>query len=539
MASRNSYLEAKKTQIVTTGSQNDRRSQRGRQKKSSRKALPSRLYSLAILPNEILGLIFQEYLEFDLPVWHLTAVSKKWKEIALRTPSLWSRIDVIAISIYSPTYHSFVDDDHGTFFYKGSRHICFDEKSLRTIITRSGATHLDICVECNTRWLGSTDRVLPALRSLQAPSISSRIAALRLDIQCSSVVDHFPDYFHSVSLKGLQRLEIESLPPKWRPQLMHAVSATTRSLKVFNTAVYMQMESIADRVWLTVQCAILRNYVPATQIERILQKLSNVHEVSGIPRCWPSNATPSTTFRHLRKVNLTCDPISFRQLQCPSLEELHVLDHYGVSDDPDQSPLFSEFPLLISFNLSSQRPHLWLSNLSLPKLTTLHVHLNAPYDDKELLKKVGLNRFPLLKDFLLQNRGDDMTILAFLEELPQVTSINLLFSPDDAYFGHTLIPRLAEFNKGFSLCPQLQRFVIGDPSCMLDKHSLTELSPMLKHMVLARKTHGSTIKDLQIYCSRVNPFDQDLVRKGYICLPSRSYRNRGSFSSRRFGSKNW
>lgn len=99
---------------------------------------------------KILSAVFQGYVDLDLPVWHLTVISKRWREIAFRTPSLWSKVDIIAVSIHSPTYHFFMDGGRKNFF-RGGRHICFDKQSLRILIERSGAAPLDICVECNNR----------------------------------------------------------------------------------------------------------------------------------------------------------------------------------------------------------------------------------------------------------------------------------------------------------------------------------------------------------------------------------------------------
>ncbi|PVF92113.1 hypothetical protein CPB86DRAFT_238987 [Serendipita vermifera] len=466
---------------------------------------------------KILSAVFQGYVDLDLPVWHLTVISKRWREIAFRTPSLWSKVDVIAVSIHSPTYHSFMDGDRKNFF-RGGRHICFDKQSLRILIERSGAAPLDICVECNVRSLPVTHRFLPALRLLIEPSVSRRIAELQLDIQCDNLAEHLPKYFHLASLHGLRRLEIRSLLPEWRQQLIRAISATTRNLEYFTNDVYMQMESISNSVWSSVRYIALKNYIPKEQLERIAQKLSNVHEISAMPRGWPSSATTTTTFRYLKKATLACDPASLCRLQCPALEELCVHDVPSPANDTTPDSVFTEFPALTSFLLFSHRPHIWLSSLLSPDLTTLQIHMDAPYPDRELLKEAELSKFSLLRNFLLGDQCDDETRIAFLENLPQATSVVLLFCERDARFGYTLIPRLTGFRRGFVCCPKLQSLVIGDGHHRLNPRQLGALGPMIGDMMHARERHDSPIKSLKVLCSTAcSPYHYP-VRKGYGCF---------------------
>lgn len=278
------------------------------------------------------------------------------------------------------------------------------------------------------------------------------------------------------------------------------------------------MESISNSVWSSVRYIALKNYIPKEQLERIAQALSNVYEISAMPRGWPSSATTTTTFRYLKKATLACDPASLCRLQCPALEELCVHDVPSPANDTTLEALFSEFPALISFVLFSHRPHTWLSSLLSPRLTTLQVHMDAPYPDRELLKEAELSKFSLLRNFLLGDQCDDETRIAFLENLPQATSVVLLFYERDAQFGHMLISRLMEFRQGFVFCPKLQSLVIGDGHHRLNPRQLGALGPMIRDMIYTRERHGSPIKNLKVLCSRACSPYHYLVCKGYVCF---------------------
>ncbi|PVF97886.1 hypothetical protein CPB86DRAFT_400980 [Serendipita vermifera] len=64
----------------------------GRIRRENDLALAWQSSPIGKLPNEILILIFQFYVEMNHSVYVLTQVSERWKQIALRTVSLWSRI---------------------------------------------------------------------------------------------------------------------------------------------------------------------------------------------------------------------------------------------------------------------------------------------------------------------------------------------------------------------------------------------------------------------------------------------------------------
>jgi hypothetical protein len=127
--------------------------------------LQSSLSPIAKAPNEVLSHIFQEYVSMNLSPWLLTRISMRWRQVAISTPSLWSRIAIQDSPNARDTVSSMVAARRMRHFV-GSRNICFKERELETILRYSGGASLDIIVNGSSENGNLQDNLIANLRAL-------------------------------------------------------------------------------------------------------------------------------------------------------------------------------------------------------------------------------------------------------------------------------------------------------------------------------------------------------------------------------------
>lgn len=282
----------------------------------------------------------------------------------------------------------------------------------------------------------------------------------------------------------------------------------------------MAVGNISDDVWHTVEYVDFGIYMERFKIIDFLPRLHHVYEIHSLPSNWPSATSSVMGLRNLRKTAIRCDPIHLWKLQCPSLQSLTVSDIDKTPQSQRDVPQPAEFPSLISLTVITRRPHTWINNMSSPRLASLSVTLSSSFNDNYLLKSTDLSKFSLLRQFVLETACDDETMIAFLEALPQVTSVTMIYRMFPCNFGYKMIIRLAEMNTGSICCPDLQVLTVGAQRRFLDKEGAERLGPAIGDMLRTRKEYGSPIQRLQIFCkegSSINPdlMDEECVRISY------------------------
>ncbi|KAG8813225.1 hypothetical protein FRC17_001632, partial [Serendipita sp. 399] len=101
------------------------------------------------LPSEFLGYIFESFVhrEHQSP-WQLTFVCRQWREIALGTPRLWTKI-VIVNHVSDGPIEFVIPGQSVVTWAPDSFQVCLNSTELESALLRSGNALLEIRVESN------------------------------------------------------------------------------------------------------------------------------------------------------------------------------------------------------------------------------------------------------------------------------------------------------------------------------------------------------------------------------------------------------
>jgi hypothetical protein len=485
----------------------------------------SMLYNTFPLPNELIGLIFQEYIGMNLSVWDLTLVCKTWRRTAFATPSLWNHIELVIFHPSKMTEASF--RSHYGNYYQGRRHVCFDHDCLRSVIARTGSIPLDVGIKYDINPQDSSISVsndpsssqIHALQLILKPFISKRFISLYLDISHDYPLQELSEYIHSASFRSLQELYIVGLPRDCHLEFMQVLSATNRTLESFHIFECMEVDAICDQVWQTVKYVYFVGVIPSKCLNAVFPNLYNAHEIIGHTTRFISSATPSFTFQDLQKLSMLCSPLHFRRIQYPSLQELSIFDPYYLMDDLEQDPESINLPHLVSFDLWTPRPHKWFSNVAMPRLVALKLHL-MDYDyEPELFETMHLSEYPL-KEVHLDVGPDDQKIIAILDGLPQVTMLTIKSNAWSMQFGSMLMLRLTKFDEAFACCSSLEQLTLGGIDCRFNQEWVDAHITLIKDMVSVRDKHNSPLRQLNIICRMGTHIDIDVEPEEGVCSVS-------------------
>ncbi|PVF95745.1 hypothetical protein CPB86DRAFT_827722 [Serendipita vermifera] len=126
----------------------------------------SRAFIAAVhkVPDEVLSLIFREYVDMNLSVWDLVDVCAKWQDAAFGTPHLWSTINI--------TWRRFRGDNERIYHYRRS-HLCSEQSYLKTILGRCGSVPLDVTLDYRLDQ-SDPEEVLDCIKVLNSPTIINR-----------------------------------------------------------------------------------------------------------------------------------------------------------------------------------------------------------------------------------------------------------------------------------------------------------------------------------------------------------------------------
>ncbi|KIM27199.1 hypothetical protein M408DRAFT_311410 [Serendipita vermifera MAFF 305830] len=175
---------------------------------------PSRQISLFLtpisrLPTELLGYIFEDFVELNQSPWLLTTINRHWRDIALATPVLWAHIYVCGVGDkwFSLKY---VDHDvwtvyGSTLIYRGMYKICRTIEEVESMVSRTAAAQLDIKYTNNANVLDQK-----AL-AFTITTYSSRIRSLDIS---SPIHTLSQDLLHLPELPALKQLSLRLLDRK-------------------------------------------------------------------------------------------------------------------------------------------------------------------------------------------------------------------------------------------------------------------------------------------------------------------------------------
>jgi hypothetical protein len=452
------------------------------------------------LPNEILSLIFEKYVHMGYSTISLAGVSKEWDQIILRTPSLWGTIRIG--SLYSRDQRDRFTVGPDTIYYREGSQLCSSEEELKKALRRSGACPLDIAISYQTGFGCFDYDFIKALQLLNKSPRAANIKSLSIYVDNIGRSTIFPDMFSRMSLRSLENLELLCAPRQWHANLMSSISETCERLQTLKNIDAVSLLTLPNEVCQGVTDVFFPDRVFPKDVDRVITKFPRIQRLENLPAKWPSEDSPPAVLYRVQKVDLETDPGHFRCIEWPVLKWLTINEWRAFQQDHNPPLPFITLPSLESFTLTADEPYKWLSNISMPRLTSLEIRTPYSYIDSGGLKENPLSILPAVKTFCLASETCDATIIPFLEAIPNVVSVFLRPTEHDILgdeFAFELIPRLTEYKNGFLLCPKLQNLELGEQYNGVGDWERRKLLPMIRRLIRARSIHDCPLRKMNVF----------------------------------------
>ncbi|KAG8843432.1 hypothetical protein FRB91_003365 [Serendipita sp. 411] len=324
------------------------------------------------LPVELLGYIFDFYVEMQETPWLLVLVSPLWRRIALSMSRLWRYIWVTNGTRIGNQREWDVGGDIGRVTSVGQYTKCVTEAELVQVLALSGAVSLHVYLTLRKhrdRREQSIDNDL--LSQLLGLPTSNRIEEIHLLIGGSG--DFLPaplSFYIETSYPRLKSLTIGNEGSPWDTNFIRKIlsSSELSSLK-FNSAI--PWEIALPLRWTSVRHLTLPPYgLTIHTLNALCAKIQNIQTLKAIPSGWPNESTPQMTFKLLEELDIRCETSQLHHLNLPSLTKLNLTALKGLIPNVYPSwalPVLSEFRA----SLTSEEIAKFLPSITMPKLHTL------------------------------------------------------------------------------------------------------------------------------------------------------------------------
>ncbi|PVF95720.1 hypothetical protein CPB86DRAFT_875460 [Serendipita vermifera] len=445
-------------------------------------------------PDEILSLIFREYVEMDLSVWFLIDVCPHWKHVAFATPHLWSAIKI-------EPYFGYGRPESTELRRSNSRaQLCYTEFEFKRLLDMSGRVALDVGVH-NSSWHRDIQEMMKCLKLLNTTTVISRVKSLEVGVESRNVIEVWPQCFLTTSFHRLEHLIVTSDVPKgWQVNLIKAISTTSTCLRTLKVHLEANDVLLPEHVWSKIKVLQLMPTFLSRDMDRMVQNFSHVEELTCLHFGWPEARSPITIFPNLIHASFSCFPSGIRALALPAVQTLHVAEPIGARPFAYNDTLdLVTFPEVQSMEIESSSPELCLTNISMPKLASLRLHFRRQWARSNTFQWASIGRFSTLKTLILHfDEGiDDAFAVEILQDLPSLTS----FASSSSYFrdyGAKILPCLMEYDEGFLHCPILEELTLG-----MEKRRIwgrkTVLVPLMKRLIKARERYDAPLLKAEIY----------------------------------------
>ncbi|PVF95744.1 hypothetical protein CPB86DRAFT_563116 [Serendipita vermifera] len=318
--------------------------------------------SVRKIPNEVLSLIFQNYVDMDFSVWDLVDVCEQWKHVAFALPHLWSTIRITRISDHR---------EDKRYHYRRS-HLCDDPSRLKTILDRCGSVSLDVTIEC----YGDQDYVggiLACLKILNNSNVISRVKSLEINMGSPKVMEAWPECFLFASFTRLERIKLGSyISPSWYENIIRAISATSKRLQDFRSNYPGPSIAFPDHIWYSIKALELHYTIPPNCMDEVATKCSRLEELICNAYHWPNLNSPRINFPNLSNASFSCSAPSLRLLHLPVIQNLCISEYFRDRSIPSNPALdFMAFPELKKLSIRSSNLEQWFTNVSMDTLEDL------------------------------------------------------------------------------------------------------------------------------------------------------------------------
>jgi hypothetical protein len=444
------------------------------------------------IPIEILTLIFEECVIMDMSPWNLTKVCRAWKQVALSTPTLWKVLAIMQRGDKWFVRHCSLDDDGNENFYNGRRSVCSKEEQLQRYLRRCTGAPLDVLIRCVEDDEEQTKELVQCLKVLMVPSVTERIRKLYLYLPSQLVTRAWPECFQHARLHNIERLNIyPRISSRWTEDIFKVMFNTT-SLRED------QSESTPPSTLSQEHLTKLRDIgisASAQELNQIVARITQVEKIGHPPMDWPDGETPKVTFSNLVELDIRTNPFDFRRIQLPSLQDLVVRDGRIRGFDETAVPDATSLPNLIRFQVNSQFPRQWLSNISIPNLDILAFDFERKrvLIVPELFHNTSLSTFTKTRQLILRHFVDYGSASSILEVLPSVTNLVVSGLRFDRGGLDTLVQRMTEFDQRFLCAPNLKEIAIYNDSRGISEEA-TPFSTLIRDLISLRRQHNCALQ---------------------------------------------
>ncbi|KAG8801014.1 hypothetical protein FRC17_006753 [Serendipita sp. 399] len=445
------------------------------------------------LPVELLGYIFDAYVELEETPWRLVLVSPTWRKIALSTSRLWRYILVTGDIHIVEKYWS-IGGDIGDVTSFGRYTICFNEAELVQVLNLSGSTSLSISLRLRGNAFGSTMDYTPLVHLFGEPT-SSRVG--ELDIQFGGFGGCEPSSlltYISASYPRLKSLTYSNTGSNWDTSFMAKLLESSQLSELcFKSPIPVDVSTSPG--WTSVRHLTLPAGLDPSLLNKFCSKLQNIQTLQYPPLNWPNESTPHTNFKFLQELELRCETRHLHRLHLPSLTKLNVTGRPFTQAAPHRSwtlPSLSEFRGELSTIVIAD----FLPSIVSPKLKTLTL-VASDYMYPQVFPEIS---YPTLKSIHLEGHVAAKYLLGALAAAPNAQKVVIKPGKPHAEYLRDALACLSDVSVENMLCPNASDIQFGTQQSplFLPKRGFSSL---FKRCVASRKNARNQPITISVFTS--------------------------------------
>lgn len=408
------------------------------------------------LPNEIIGHIFEEYVEMDKSPCVLASVSMKWNSLALTNPRLWVHIEILSRSPYYlqdwktyPIIHT-----TKTISTRGKFQICESKEELEAAFSRAGSLNIHLLY----RYTYDGHILAGVLNSALSSPLSSRICSLEM-YEFGSTSYQGVDRLNMGSFPQLKHLVIEGGDGEPSP-LLHDILLASPILQSLRVASHISDDPNLFPLWDRLRILdISAHYINSRTFDSIVNRCSHLIEFSTHEYLWPHPHTSigPETLSSVRTAKFVCELPLLLNFKFRSLRSLDIWDTYHWRTIPSEVVRFDSVTFLRITLVRSSRS---LQHLDMPRLKKLEIIKGDSFMDtnSDVLSSIA---FPTLMHLSITANWKEKTFIDSLDGIPNIRSIEfILKASHTGPSWNQLLERLAG-KGGHSACAKLESLILG------------------------------------------------------------------------------
>jgi hypothetical protein len=407
------------------------------------------------LPAELLGHIFQHYVDLDHSPWVFILVSRGWRHTAITTPSLWVNLLLFSVEHRSQQKS---DDLEGwrisghSWYSKGRRVVCHDPGELNAIVSRAGSLPLDIHIAYRN------DNASVVRSVLGDTAIARRIASLAIDASPPTGMGPMHDVAGVTvgSFPLLHTLTVFTVPEKVHKEILGRVPSSSPQLTHLTTHQNISL-SLDFSFWSQLRSLNMNRHFTNGLLNSLVPHLAELETLEGCPKYWPNELTPEVSFAKLITLDVYCVPEDLCRLQLPALICLSIEVVYGFPRTKINGRPPISLPVLQVLRVTAGSSPRWLTMLSAPSMRVFAFRDVRMNYDQEL--SFPNCHFPTVQDFTFYSPCTDQAAISVLECVPNVKRVVVSNWSHRDLWGLEILRRLADAEN--TLCPNLTQFTLG------------------------------------------------------------------------------